>query len=327
MAQLLPAGMNPGAHPQQSAYPGGPPTSLYPGGSPYPNQAQSPYPGQQQPFGTSPRPGYQPQFGAPATPQQLEMFMQSLRATIAEKRLDAFYPPHDVQKVHAIATRAAASVEELCQTWRLPREIGADVAKIGLYDVVLYIDDSGSMAFEEGGERIKDLELVLQRVSHAAGLLDEDGISVRFMNSTPPPQMLDKIRRTDQIDALMREVKFKGLTPMGTELRRKIIDDIVRRAQSNSLAKPVLVITLTDGTPAGEAREAVFDTIKYANAELSKTRYGPGAIALQFAQLGNDTKAREFLAKLDADPTVGHLIDCTSSEFWVSLGLFLAPPS
>lgn len=31
------------------------------------------------------------------------------------------------------------------------------------------------MAFEEQGERIKDLELILQRVAFAATLFDEDG--------------------------------------------------------------------------------------------------------------------------------------------------------
>ena len=42
-------------------------------------------------------------------------------------------------------------------------------------EVVIFIDDSGSMAFEEQGERIKDLELILQRVAFAATLFDEDG--------------------------------------------------------------------------------------------------------------------------------------------------------
>ena len=47
--------------------------------------------------------------------------------------------------------------------------------RLALYDVVIYIDDSGSMAFEEQGERIKDLELIMQRVAFAATLFDEDG--------------------------------------------------------------------------------------------------------------------------------------------------------
>jgi len=50
--------------------------------------------------------------------------------------------------------------------------------RLALYDVVIYIDDSGSMAFEEQGERIKDLELIMQRVAFAATLFDEDGYDV-----------------------------------------------------------------------------------------------------------------------------------------------------
>lgn len=37
------------------------------------------------------------------------------------------------------------------------------------------------------------------------------------------------------------------------------------------------------------------------------------AVSFQFAQVGNDLRAREFLAKLDRNPRIGHLIDCTSS--------------
>jgi hypothetical protein len=51
----------------------------------------------------------------------------------------------------------------------------ANHLRLALYDIVIYIDDSGSMAFEEQGERIKDLELILQRVAFAATLFDEDG--------------------------------------------------------------------------------------------------------------------------------------------------------
>jgi hypothetical protein len=43
-------------------------------------------------------------------------------------------------------------------------------------------------------------------------------------------------------------------------------------------------------------------------------RYGKGALSFQFAQVGNDLKAREFLGKLDEDPSIGDIIDCTSSK-------------
>jgi hypothetical protein len=66
-------------------------------------------------------------------------------------------------------------VDKLVAAWRIPREIAVDIVRLALYDIVIYIDDSGSMAFEEQGERIKDLELIMQRVAFAATLFDEDG--------------------------------------------------------------------------------------------------------------------------------------------------------
>jgi hypothetical protein len=169
------------------------------------------------------------------------------------------------------------------------------------------------MQFEEGGERIKDLRLILERVASVATIFDDDGISIRFMNARYDMSMLENIRTEQQIDALMRNAQFKGLTPMGTELRSKVIDGIVvPKVQQRQYRKPTLVITITDGQPAGEAPNTVFDTIKYA-AQVVGQQYGPGGIAFQFAQVGNDQKAREFLGKLDEDPAIGRLIDCTSN--------------
>jgi hypothetical protein len=101
---------------------------------------------------------------------------------------------------------------------------------------------------------------------------------------------------------------------MGTQLKNKILDPlVVQKARANQLRKPVLVITITDGQPAGEASGAVFDAIKFASNELSRSPYGKGAISFQFAQVGNDLKAREFLGKLDNEPGIGELVDSTSN--------------
>ena len=173
------------------------------------------------------------------------------------------------------------------------------------------------MQIEEGGERIKDLMLILGRVAYATSLFDSDGIQVRFMNSNVQG---NNIRTESEAESLVRGVSFSGLTPMGTSLRNKVIDPLVLQpARAGQLNKPVMVITITDGQPAGEHLGAVFDTIRYASSELGRMeRYGAGAIAFQFAQVGNDLKAREFLGKLDNDPTIGPLVDCTSSTFGAS---------
>ena len=159
-------------------------------------------------------------------------------------------------------------------------EVATDVMKLALFDVVLYVDDSGSIEF-------------------------------------------------DDVNMLVSRVRVSGLTPLGTSLRSKVLEPmVVGPARAGRLEKPVLVITITDGQPAGEPHSTVGDAIRYAVDETSRTRYGRGAVSFQFSQVGNDQRAREFLSDLDEDPQIGNLIDCTSSklaqtlcDYWNSVGL------
>lgn len=243
-------------------------------------------------------------------------------STIQEKNLHAMYPPNS-PVLDQIASRVTNQIDQLCATWRVPREVGQDILKLALFDVILYIDDSGSMQFEEDGERIKDLKMILSRVTYAATLFDDDGIQIRFMNAA---QEGNNIRNEQQIEHLISTVMFTGLTPMGTSLRNKVLEPLViKPAKAGQLRKPVLIITVTDGQPAGEPAGAVSEAIRYASNELKALpQYGAGAVSFQFAQVGNDLKAREFLGKLDEEPGIGELIDCTSSK-WLAYLLLLNP--
>ncbi|KAK3190841.1 hypothetical protein K4F52_003157 [Lecanicillium sp. MT-2017a] len=46
---------------------------------------------------------------------------------------------------------------------------------------------------------------------------------------------------------------------------------------------------------------------------LGNSQYGAGAVAFQIAQVGNDLEAMMFLGRVDKDPGIGHLVDCTSN--------------
>lgn len=228
------------------------------------------------------------------------------------------YPPNS-PVIDQIANEAGPKIDAYCQKWRIEREIAMDIVKLSLYDIIIYIDDSGSMQFEENGERISDLKVILERVVFAATLFDRNGISIRFMNSNEQGDNVVAMEpgRGPSVAELLQRIQYKGLTPMGTSLKNKVLEPlVVNPARAGRLEKPVLIITITDGQPAGESQTAVFDAIRYASTELQRNpRYGKGAVAFQFAQVGNDLKAREFLGKLDEEPGIGDLVDCTSSEF------------
>ena len=192
---------------------------------------------------------------------------------------------------------------------------------------VLLIDDSGSMAFEEGGERVSqsdrlcclsvmytsgqpvhptprppclpfqidDLKLILGRCAYAASLFDLDGIQVRFLNSNVEG---NGIRDEAGAMNLLSQIRYSGLTPLGTSLDKKILQPLVLGpARAGRLEKPVLIIAITDGTPAGEPKDHIIRVISQADSELKRSRYGPDAVSYQFAQVGTDLRAQAFLSE------------------------------
>ncbi|KAF1837737.1 hypothetical protein BDW02DRAFT_645106 [Decorospora gaudefroyi] len=305
-----------GQPPQQYGQPFGQGPSFAPNGPPpgQPPQGQYGAPPPQGGYGGGPPPLQQVQ-GSPA---EIQGYKQLLQACVQEKGLQNFAICRNIEQ---IAQQAPQKINQIIQRWRIQKEIANDIVKLALYDIVLYIDDSGSMQFEEEGSRIKDLRLILERVSFAATLFDADGISVRFMNTDlsgardqQGRPLQDGVATEAQIEHLMRGVQFKGLTPMGTALKQKVLDPIViQKARSGQMQKPVLVIAITDGQPAGEPQNAVFDAIRNTFSELEQTPYRRGAVAFEFAQVGNDEMAKKFLGKLDEDPGVGPFVDCTSN--------------
>lgn len=300
--------------PPQQPYGGQPQGGQY-GGQPQGGQ----YGSQGGQYGSQSQGGQQFQGG-----QDVNGYKVALQRAIQEKGLERIIPPNSPM-IDDVARKASFKVTDICAQWRIPQEVGRDLARLGLYDIILFIDDSGSMQFEENGERIDDMKLVIKRVAQAGCLFDEDGISIRFMNTVLPERapgvsIGDGVRDEAQINDILRSVKFQGLTPLGRELRRKVIDGIVLKSlRQGPLKKPILVIVVTDGQPAGDEpnNNAVIQTVSSAVNDLRQ--FGPGAIAFEFAQVGNDTKAREFLGRLDTDPNVGSMVDCTSSKF-------IAPP-
>ncbi|KAF7712619.1 Transcription factor RfeF [Penicillium ucsense] len=312
-----------------SPYPGQQPPSSYNQpqypprqGAPYGQPAPSPGPPGGQSYGPPGGPGgqYGPPGGAPggqggpATPQQVDAYRRVLDDTIREKQLQRFYPPGSPALeglVQFLAHEAPSRLQRIVHELNVPMEVATDLMKLALFDTVLYVDDSGSIEFEEKGLRKEQLRQILGIVATVASNFDRDGIEVRFMNSSEEGH---GIKNPDDVERLVSRVRFSGLTPLGTSLRQKVVDPLViGPARSGRLQKPVLIITITDGQPAGEAHSTVRDTISYAVNEMQRAQYGTGAVSFQFSQVGNDTRARDFLSDLDEDPEIGQLIDCTSN--------------
>ncbi|GAA6039352.1 hypothetical protein JCM8097_002812 [Rhodosporidiobolus ruineniae] len=252
--------------------------------------------------------GQQQQHGGPVGSHAY--ILGKLQQCVQDQNLQAFYPPGSLEPIANRISQSGA-LQRIAGEWRLPMEIAMDLAKLALFDVILFLDDSGSMAFEENGSRIDDVKLIASRAATAAALFDQDGIQILLMNGH---QQGHNINNEQQASQLLSNIQFSGLTPFGTSLDQRVLQPfVVGPARAGALRKPVLVIGVTDGEPAGEDPNAFVQAVKNAKAALSQTRYGPDALSIELAQVGNDQKARAHLERIDNHPEVGGLVDVTST--------------
>jgi hypothetical protein len=64
-----------------------------------------------------------------------------LQSVVQEKNLQTFYPPGN-PTLDQIASTVTNQVDQLCTTWRVPKEVGQDIVKLALFDIILYIGDA-----------------------------------------------------------------------------------------------------------------------------------------------------------------------------------------
>jgi hypothetical protein len=62
-----------------------------------------------------------------------------------QQNIQAFYPPGSLDMI-AAQVASSGALDKIATEWRMPKEIATDLVKISLFDVVLYVDDSGEFA-------------------------------------------------------------------------------------------------------------------------------------------------------------------------------------
>lgn len=189
--------------------------------------------------------------GSEMTPEQCK---ERLQDQVKTKKLEAFYP----EIPNELAEKAAKMVNEL-RAKGCSREMANQFAIMTLYDLailiglyppkadqvgakflIIMIDDSDSMKYEENGERIKTVQKTLDNIANVYGLARDQGIiTVRFLNA---PQGKKNVT-VKTVKSVLKNHNYGGVTRIGTELKKKILDRFV----TNDMAKPLLIMIITDG--------------------------------------------------------------------------------
>lgn len=178
------------------------------------------------------------------------------------------------------------------------------------------------------------------------------GVHFRFINKST--SNTDDLKG-DGVAAQIRDNAPNGSTPIGTQLREKILKPLIYSSldAGKKLARPYLVMIMTDGCPwdenVDELRNSILDCGKRLTAAGYRkdstyptpsrcaqdvTNHHPSKPAVRFclSQIGTDDDARAFLDSLDMDDDVGEVLYRTAGEStylasdkgdWGNMGLLI----
>ncbi|KAG0128934.1 hypothetical protein HOY82DRAFT_671393 [Tuber indicum] len=206
--------------------------------------------------------------------------------------------------------RGEEMARKLIQDMECTREVAKELTVLTLYDVAILIDDSDSMIYEEGGKRKETLVKYIDNITEIYSMAKELGIlAMRFMNGPKGKRNWVGESSKEYLD----QHKYGGVTRIGTELKRKILDILV--TGKTDQARPLLVLIVTDGAVEGEKKGRLKKVIRDCVNEREEAGRGFDAVSFQFSRIGNDRGAEELLIELDKDHELGKYIDVLPLEF------------
>ncbi|KAI1120168.1 hypothetical protein F5Y10DRAFT_137757 [Nemania abortiva] len=272
-------------------------------------------------------------------PTTVEDFKNNLNNMVQRGGLDKFFPPNDPY-IKEVAEKAAQLRGDPKNLLNSPAQIDA-LAKLALYQPVLYCDDSGSMWDEDNGPGtnkgdrwISQVALVKKMTEITTRAVPNNrGCHLRFINrDSPNSNNLDAVAIGNILDNYGRN---NGWTPIGTRLR-DVLDQLVYKDLSDNtlIKRPILVMTITDGFPTLERAMpgAVPDVEdQYRNQDAFRFRkeirncmkmlddkgYKPETVRFSVSRIGNITDPEDrdevtrFWNDLQSDDTIQDVLYLT----------------
>lgn len=247
------------------------------------------------------------------TPEQTQvnqLVTEKIWRIVCIKSLYHFYTQEKLQ--HIVDNACKHDYFAIKKNWNFPTiDMTTDLSILGLFDIFLNLDDSGSMLVNDPSEdnltRFQALKEVVKTIGFFASMMDGDGICIRFFNN---PSEIFGVKTIEEITNFVQNIRPSGTTPLGASLR-KIFSTIKPLVSKNEIEKPIIVLSITDGNP--DDKQDVIKNILEIRNFFSSTKYGANSVSFGFSQIGSDEEATAFLNSIDTDPNIGEIIDCTSN--------------
>ncbi|PUU81528.1 hypothetical protein B9Z19DRAFT_1190998 [Tuber borchii] len=231
-------------------------------------------------------------------------------ANLVKERLGAFFQAGD-ERVNRVIRAAAEKCDELVEEFGIEQELVPKLAQIGLYDLIVLCDDSGSMNAENRIAGLKDAVLRFHKIATAVN--SEGGLSLCCFDN-PSLTGLDNITSEETLIQKLNEIQFNTGYGVPTPLMEKILKPLAHKAQNCQLESPTIIVVITDGGASSEEAVALANNIEAFKASLQANHYTGPAVSILLCRVGTDPAADEFLRQLEQNANIQDTLVCCRDD-------------
>ncbi|CUS10433.1 unnamed protein product [Tuber aestivum] len=231
-------------------------------------------------------------------------------SNFVQESLGAFYKAGD-ERVNRVIQEAMEKGDELVEKYRIEQELVPKFAQIGLYDLVVLCDDSGSMASEKRIQGLKDAVLRFHEIATAVN--SEGSLTLRCFDN-PNLTGLDNITSRETLSQKLDEIQFNTGLSVPTPLMEKILKPLAYKAQNRQLESPTIIVVITDGGAAPEEATTLANNIEVFKASLRENHYTGPAVSIIICRVGTDPAADTFLGQLEQNVSIQDTLICCKDD-------------
>jgi len=176
-----------------------------------------------------------------------------------------------------------------------------ELLKLALYDIHIFIDDSGSMRRGDGFSTAHGATQALLKLRDIFS--STNSCAIHVLNGTSPS---DHVHSWKDGEEQWKNFKPGGRSMLGTRLEQQLWSKIIG---SGDFVRPRLVYIITDGESSGELEDQLQRSMRACGDKLRSSGRNPAAIAWQVIQTGIELVFRSLLQDLVDDPALKNHTD------------------
>ncbi|KAF5982454.1 putative ankyrin repeat protein [Fusarium bulbicola] len=186
---------------------------------------------------------------------------------------------------------------------------------VGIIADTWFADDSSSIGRENRWTVQNELIYRIARVT--TRLLPEgEGIYLRYINQDVPES---GSLRFDEMPNITKTLRPAGGTPIGTNLRSKVLNPFVYKRLPYDLKRPLLITVITNGAPSIEQKSAFVEAIKECGDKLEQNNLPRESVKFLVGRVGTAKAAKAFLDELRRDSQIAKVLFVATGKTYTSL--------